>query len=288
MHNESDSYSCYLKNGDVWISFPYNQELIDFIKQNIPGRIWNSRQRVWQCPLTSLPEVMDLLEPKGFQIPDKLKARRQEAEAKRAEKDRKIAPEKEANERLKQLMDAGEEIVFIPSVNKKLTQELKARKAYEIVKEKNYRNYHQVIGVLVPESELLEVFTKLELPSDPASRLCELLRYTWHVNSEAKARESSSRRYRHSKKNHLLNELCRLANKQSVYKWGWKKNPNPPIGFEWVIYFERDSIQSSFHQQKRGEGPDFDGDRDEIKHEKFPFEKYLSEGKRILPIREGV
>ena len=85
------------------------------------------------------------------------------------------------------------------------------------------------------------------------------------------------------KKGYLLDELCRLATKQKAYKWGWKKDPKAPTGgADWVLYFERDGIQSSFHSFERGEGPDYDGLWDKVIHESFPFRRFLSDEKQSL------
>jgi hypothetical protein len=114
----------------------------------------------------------------------------------------------------------------------------------------------------------------------------ELLHYGWSVNAAAKETSKyqySSRQYRYMKKGYLLDELCRLAAKQECFTWGWKKDPNPPAnGAEWVLYFECNGIQCSFHAFERGDGPDFPGDWDKEEHQRFPFATYLADDKSSL------
>lgn len=45
-------------------------------------------------------------------------------------------------------------------------------------------------------------------------------------------------------------------------KWGWKQDPNPPVGFPWVLYIELPNGQCSFHAPARGKGPDYAGEWD--------------------------
>jgi hypothetical protein len=42
--------------------------------------------------------------------------------------------------------------------------------------------------------------------------------------------------------------------------WGWKQDPNPPIGFPWVLYIDTPGGQVSYHSRTRGVGPDYMGD----------------------------
>ena len=75
-----------------------------------------------------------------------------------------------------------------------------------------------------------------------------LLHYTWVVNTEAKDTSYASSQYRYMKKGYLLDEPCRLAAKQNLFTWGWKLDPDPPPNdATWVLYFERDGLQRSFH-----------------------------------------
>jgi hypothetical protein len=127
--------------------------------------------------------------------------------------------------------------------------------------------------------------SELGVPTDPEYRLYDLLQYTWQINYEAKGRIVSylAGKYRYNKKSFLLDELCRLAAKQESYKWGWKKDPNHTANQPaWVLYFERDGIQCSFHAFQRGEGFDFDGEWDRVKHRSFSFKKFQAEGVPLL------
>ena len=59
---------------------------------------------------------------------------------------------------------------------------------------------------------------------------------------------------------------------QVRFVWGWKKDPNPPVnGAEWVLYFEAEGKQISFHTFERSDGPDFPREWDGVINENFPW-----------------
>jgi hypothetical protein len=56
----------YVKDGQVWWEFSYNQKAVDAIKEYIPGRKWNPAPiKQWSNPLESLPEAIELYEFMG-------------------------------------------------------------------------------------------------------------------------------------------------------------------------------------------------------------------------------
>lgn len=262
----------------IEIRLPYDYELIELIR-DIRKCYFNKSRGRWRCPLTSLPEVIELLGPKRFHIEETLKAKLPEAKKEREKQQKQWAAKQSAKKQFINRVNNGEEPAFVPAGNAVLTRKLKAREAYEVVKKKVSR-YQQVAGIMVLEKDLLEVLSEMGASTNLEPRLCELLKITWENSKQGKDRKKKGKylsgEYRYMKKGYLLDELCRLASKQETYKWGWKKDPDPPPGAEWVLYFERDGIQCSFHSVSgRGEGPDFPGEWDGIYHDSFPFHKYL-------------
>lgn len=63
-----------------------------------------------------------------------------------------------------------------------------------------------------------------------------------------------------------VENACRLLGQDAaacgVSAWGWKRDPDPPPGFEWVIYIEIPTGQVSYHAPTRGDGPDYPGEWD--------------------------
>jgi hypothetical protein len=166
------------------------------------------------------------------------------------------------------------EIAFVPAGNSQLTRELKKTGAYEEVLQQTDFTSSELIGYRVPDESALKVLQMLGLPHDPVARLTRLLRYLFQINLEAKQSPGwhSTAGYRYGKKEHLLVEACRLASKQDVYVWGWKQDPDlSENGPEWVLYFEHDGQQVSFHSFKRGEGPEFSNDWDGKMRTEFPW-----------------
>lgn len=268
----------------IKLDFPYDEEINGLIKEKIPGWWFDSKDKVWRCPLSSLPEVMEFLVPKGFLVSKKLIDRLPEIKRKRKRKKERREKEKEAKERFEEQLEEGKETAYVPAGNAVLTRKLKEKGVYEVVKEKNYFG-QQVAGIRVPEEQYLEVLDIMDISTKPESLLTELLYYTWQINTEAKDsdRSYSSGQYRYMKKGYLLDELCRLAAKQDAYEWGWKMDPDPPPNAPWVLYFQREGIQCSFHSVSgRGEGPDFPGEWDGEYHNLFPFWRILDDSEDRL------
>lgn len=261
----------------IRIDFPYDEEINELIKEEIPGWWFDSRAKTWRCPLSSLPEIIETLEPKGFVVSKDLMDRLPEVKRKKERKKKRREEDKKAKERFEKQLEDGETPAYVPAGNAVLTRKLKEKGVYEVVKEKNYFG-QQVAGIRVPEDQYLKVLSSMDMSTEPESLLTELLYYTWEINTKAKDtdRSYSSGQYRYMKKGYLLDELCRLAAKQDAYEWGWKKDPDPPPNAPWVLYFQREGIQCSFHSVSgRGEGPEFPGEWDGIHHEEFPFEEFL-------------
>lgn len=260
------------------VTFPYSNELSELIGGVSPC-YFDVSEGVWRCPFTRLPEVIDLLDQRDFHLEKGLKEKVPEAKEERAKEKKKEERKQSAKRQLRELVEQGEEIAFVPAGNAALTRKLKEKGVYEKVKEKNYFG-QQVAGIRVPEDKYLEVLSSMDISTDPESLLTELLYDTWQENIEAKDedRSHSASKYRYMKKGYLLAELCRLAAQQDAYTWGWKQDPDPPPNAPWVLYFQREGSQCSFHSVSgRGEGPDFPGEWDGISHEEFPFKKYLNE-----------
>lgn len=79
-----------------------------------------------------------------------------------------------------------------------------------------------------------------------------------------------SRRFKgeaYGRKQWSLENLCKALNDSalrvpaSVFKWGWKEDPNQPV-HKWVLYVEIPTGQVSFHSEHRGIGPDYPGEWD--------------------------
>ena len=268
----------------VMIKFPYDSSMVRFVRDNIPGRSWNPKAKAWVCPFASLPKVIDLLEPKGFLISDESKALRGAAEAKVKKQAERYEHEKQAKELLARKVAEGNELAFVPASDRKLTIALKDCGAYEVVRDSDYYGM-KTVGLIVTELDLLAALSDLGKNIDIKSRLYDVLSYTWKINAEAKVKESGE--YNYMKKNVLLGELCRLASQQNDYLWGWKKDPNPPAnGAEWVLYFEREGRQCSFHAFKRGKGPNFEGGWNGKRSKEFPFKIFSAQSN--FPVSPGL
>lgn len=79
-----------------------------------------------------------------------------------------------------------------------------------------------------------------------------------------------SRRYRgeaYQKKNWslglLVTALIEYAGMNRIV-FGWKRDPNPPIGYPWVLYIDLPTGQVSFHAADRGVGPDYVGEWENV------------------------
>jgi hypothetical protein len=229
-----------------------------------------------------LPDIIKVLEPEGFHISEELRGKLGEVGTRRVKHAQRLATERLAEEALLRNIAAGEEAAFVPASNSTLTRKLKKYGAYQVMSEEGYYG-RQAAGLRVLERDLLETLLDVGGAIEPALRLLELLFYAWSVNTEAKETTYLSSRYRYMKKGYLLDELCRLAAKQQRFTWGWKKDPNPPAnGAGWVLYFECDGVQCSFHTWKRGDGPDFPVEWDGQPHQTFPFASYLATAKPSL------
>ena len=241
----------------IIITSPRDNELDKFVQDNIPIAFRYPNNASWLCPFSSLPEVIDFLEPKGFLITNGMRSLRARIEAGR-NKNNRYEREREAKRILLQRIANDEEVAFVPAANSNLTRKLKSRGAYEVV-ETTGTFSRQTVGLRVAESDLQSVLLDLGRPIDPESRLQELLNYTYRINDEAKwKRPGLAKQYRYMKKGELLGELCRLATKQNAFRWGWRKDPRPPDnGAEWVVYFEQDGVLYGFHSFGRGNGPAF-------------------------------
>jgi hypothetical protein len=205
-----------------------------------------------------------------------------DVEEKQVKQEKKWEQERLAEEQFRMKIAAGEEAAFIPSSNALLTRKLKKFGAYEVIREENDYG-QQVAGLTVLEKDLLATLSEVGEPTEPVSRLLVILNYAWLVNADAKGTSYLSRKYRYMKKGYLLDELSRLAAKQQRFTWGWKKDPHPPAnGAEWVLYFECDGMQCSFHTFEQGVGPEFPKEWDEQEHQTFPFAAYLAEGRPPL------
>lgn len=255
------------------IRFDYDERRVAAVR-SIPGRRWHRKERIWTCPLSSLPEVISALGPLGFAIPPDVAARCDAIMAKRAAKtarQAKAALRREAAE--KALLKSKAARAFVPAGDQLLTRRIKAAGAFrEIVEHANFGA--TVIGYEVPEETLVRILRALGRPSDPGSRLLALLRYLFRINAEAKQSRSHYSRavLRYGKKEHLLAEACRLAALQDRFVWGWKEDPCPPAnGAGWVLYFAADGRQVSFHTFDRGQGPAFPGNWDGIVNLKCPW-----------------
>ena len=57
----------------------------------------------------------------------------------------------------------------------------------------------------------------------------------------------------------LCDSLAIHAPKENI-RYGWKRDPQPPVGFPWVLYVDLPTGQASFHSPTRGVGPDYPGE----------------------------
>lgn len=68
----------------------------------------------------------------------------------------------------------------------------------------------------------------------------------------------------YDRKQWSVDNLCQeltIHGKALGIVWGWKKDPNPPKGFPWVLYVEiPERGQCSYHAATRGEGPNYPGE----------------------------
>jgi hypothetical protein len=273
--------------GEIEISFPYDEKIVAAVR-DIPGRRWIRGQKVWTCPLESLPEAIEILEPVGFRISkklkrlaeDALKARSLREEALRAAEERlSVAAQQKciAQEAVRRAEEAMRrfrgERAFVPAGDAGLTRAIKKGDKYRsIIEQTDFGD--SIIGYELPESALRKTLLERKRPTDPATRLLTLLRQLFEINSEAKSYRSwhSTAVTRYGKKDHMLREACRLAAKQDCFVWGWKVDPDPPPnGADWVLYFEKDGKQLSFHTFARGAGPDFPGEWDGQHNLAFPW-----------------
>jgi hypothetical protein len=180
---------------NVCIEFPYDEQLIEIIRQ-IPGRTWVPKERVWRCPPRSLPQIINALEPEGFQFSEALRQKVKEIEEKQVKQAQKWEQERLAEEQLHMKIAAGEEAAFIPSSNASLTRKLKKFGAYEIISEENDYG-QQVAGLKVLEKDLLATLSEMGEPTEPVSRLLVMLNYAWLVNADAKEKRYLSSQYRY-------------------------------------------------------------------------------------------
>jgi hypothetical protein len=269
-----------IRSGAIEIAFPYDGDVVGAV-HDIPGNKWSYRTRLWTCPVASLPKAIAALEPKGFPITKSLRKFAAEIDA----KNRAKATARKQVEKKKALSDAktqaaaaalekfpGEK-AFVVAGEAKLTRLLKAGNRYRSIESAtDFGN--TTIGYEVPESSLLEILGKLGSPIDPESRLLSTLKLLFELNVDAKRSPSShtTSRTRYAKKDYLLREACRLATKQPMFVWGWKEDPKPPDNMAcWVLYFQRDGKQLSFHTFQRGDGPDFPDEWDQNYNAAFPW-----------------
>eukprot|EP00746_Dinoflagellata_sp_MGD_P136259 gnl/MRDRNA2_/MRDRNA2_70225_c0_seq1.p1 gnl/MRDRNA2_/MRDRNA2_70225_c0~~gnl/MRDRNA2_/MRDRNA2_70225_c0_seq1.p1 ORF type:complete len:444 (+),score=69.09 gnl/MRDRNA2_/MRDRNA2_70225_c0_seq1:160-1491(+) len=67
---------CERRTGsEVCFQFNFNQNVIDAIKEHLPGRRWDAADRRWKCSLESLPEAIALYEHMGRTADPELKSR---------------------------------------------------------------------------------------------------------------------------------------------------------------------------------------------------------------------
>jgi len=75
-----------------------------------------------------------------------------------------------------------------------------------------------------------------------------------------------SRRYKgdaYQKKQWSLGLLCdalAVHGPAAGIRYGWKIDPQPPVGYPWILYVDLPTGQVSFHSPTRGVGPDYPGE----------------------------
>lgn len=260
------------RGSELLIEFPYDAAVVDAVR-TIPRRRWDKKNKCWICGLKYLPEVIDVLSPFGFCIPDDVLAQldsirtlRQEAEKR---KERKAQRERRAEAAYR---ESSEEMAFVPSHDARLTRHIKKAGVYRMVRERTDFG-SAVIGYGVPDRIVIAALECMGRSVDAEARLVALLKYLFKINAEAKDGRSffSTAVTRYGKKEHLLREACRLATKQDRFTWGWKEDPcPPPNGAAWALYFDAEGKQISFHTFARGNGPDFPGEWNGIFNQDFP------------------
>jgi hypothetical protein len=261
------------QGSSLLLEFPYDPDVVHAVR-TIPRRRWNKEDKHWICDIKYLPEVIDALSPFGFVIPhdvlaqlDGIRKLRQKADARRKRK----ARQEKCVERA--FRNSREEMAFQPSRNAKLTRRIKKGGVYRKVIERTDFG-STVIGYEAPDRIVIDALASLGYSVDAEGRLVALLRYLFRINAQAKRDPSfySTAVTRYGKKEHLLREACRLAAKQTRFVWGWKEDPDPPPnGAAWVLYFEAEGKQVSFHTFERGDGPDFPGDWNGVFNQDFPW-----------------
>jgi len=263
------------QGSELLIEFPYDAAVVDAVR-TIPKREWNKEAKHWTCRLEYLPEVIDTLSPHGFGIPQDLVDRLDSIKSVRRKAERR-EEQKAHRERCAEaaFRESSEEKAFVPSHDASLTRRIKNAGVYERVTEETSFG-STVIGYEVPDRIVIEALTEKGHAADRKGRLVELLRYMFKINAEAKQGRPyfSAAVTRYGKKEHLLREACRLATEQDWFTWGWKMDPDPPPnGAEWVLYFEAEGKQVSFHTFDRGDGPDFPGEWNGVINEEFPWKR---------------
>jgi len=261
------------RGSKLLIEFPYDTAVVDAVR-TIPRRRWNKKDKHWICGLKYLPEVVDVLSPFGFCIPDDVLAQLDSIRASRQEADdrerRKAQRERRAEAAFR---ESSEEKAFVPTHDASLTRRIKKSGVYRMVRERTDFG-SALIGYEVPDRFVIDALEFIGHSVDADARLVALLKYLFTINAEAKRDRSfySTAVTRYGKKEHLLQEAGRLAAKQSRFTWGWKEDPcPPPNGAAWVIYFEMEGKQISFHTFERGYGPDFPGEWNGVFNEDFPW-----------------
>ncbi|MGV8120671.1 MAG: hypothetical protein AB2L14_13000 [Candidatus Xenobiia bacterium LiM19] len=174
------------------------------------------------------------------------------------------------------LRSKTEEIAFIPVNNGKVMKGIKEYNSY--MAEPDVDDSERILqnGIYCIESELIIVLQELGFPIRIDWILTQFLHAAWRCNIQAKNSfcSGSYGKNQYRLKDLLLQEACRLAKKQEFYKWGWKKDPECPF-YSWILYFEANGEQLSFHCMSRADGPDFPGEWNNIKQTQFPFLKEL-------------
>ena len=81
--------------------------------------------------------------------------------------------------------------------------------------------------------------------------------------------QGSFKRMAYDKKQWSLQQLCDIlkvhAHELGIV-WGWKEDPETVFGEQssWVLYCELPTGQVSFHNPSRGDGPDYQGEWDNL------------------------
>lgn len=80
-------------------------------------------------------------------------------------------------------------------------------------------------------------------------------------------RRAVHRESAYGRKQWSMDNLCKALQQHAgllLIPWGWKEDPGQEF-HKWVLYVDLPNGQMSFHTERRGQGPDYDGEWDGVK-----------------------